>query len=129
MSAAAVLSLALAAGAWVTAFRLIEALLLRPLPVADSKRLFVVEFRSVNIDEHRFSRYDGNSCPSFEQMKLAADRQWQSGPGRGRKRSAESGCGDCRDIGRGNICRPYVLDFSVVQQHRNIGMRKLLCPC
>ena len=54
ISAAAILTLALAVGACVTAFRLIKALLLIPLPVADSKRLFVVAFRSVNIDEHLF---------------------------------------------------------------------------
>ena len=75
ISAAAILSLALAAGACVTAFRLIEALLLRPLPVASPERLFVVEFRSPNIDESRISTYDSNSYPSFERMKQAIQDQ------------------------------------------------------
>jgi len=75
ISAAAILSLALAAGACVTAFQLLEALLLRPLPVASPERLFVVEFRSPNIDESRISTYDSNSYPSFERMKQAVQDQ------------------------------------------------------
>jgi putative ABC transport system permease protein len=39
-SAAAILSLALAIGACMSAFRLIDALLLRPLPVANPERLY-----------------------------------------------------------------------------------------
>src|SRR5438876_10269931 len=41
-SAAAILSLALAVGACTSAFRLIDALLLRPLPVADPGSLYVL---------------------------------------------------------------------------------------
>ncbi len=41
-SAAAILSLALAIGACTSAFRLIDALLLRPLPVADPERLYAM---------------------------------------------------------------------------------------
>src|SRR3981081_1554617 len=41
-SAAAILSLAPAAGSRPSAFRLIDALLLRPLPVADPERLYVL---------------------------------------------------------------------------------------
>src|ERR1700730_1395407 len=41
-SATAILSLALAIGACTSAFRLIDALLLRPLPVKDPARLYVV---------------------------------------------------------------------------------------
>jgi putative ABC transport system permease protein len=48
VSAAGILSLALAAGACLAAFRLIDALLLRPLPVANPERLFAVAFRSAN---------------------------------------------------------------------------------
>ncbi len=44
-SAAAVLSLALAIGACVSAFRLVDALLLRPLPVASPERLFVLTYQ------------------------------------------------------------------------------------
>ena len=68
-------SLVLAAGACITAFRLIVALLLRPLPVASPERLFVVEFHSPNIDESRISTYDSNSYPSFERMKQAVQDQ------------------------------------------------------
>src|SRR5271170_12896 len=45
-SAAAILSLALAIGACTGAFRLIDALLLRPLPVVHPERLYVVSFES-----------------------------------------------------------------------------------
>jgi predicted permease len=45
MSAAAVLSLALAIGACMTAFRLIDALLFRPLPIAEPQRLYALSWR------------------------------------------------------------------------------------
>lgn len=44
-SAAAILSLALAIGSCASAFRLMDALLLRPLPVAQPERLYVVAFQ------------------------------------------------------------------------------------
>src|ERR1700678_4075516 len=43
-SAAAILSLALAMGACVSAFRLIDALLLRPLPVSDPDHHYAITF-------------------------------------------------------------------------------------
>ena len=46
-SAAAILSLALAIGACTSAFRLIDALLLRPLPVAHPERLYSVAFEEM----------------------------------------------------------------------------------
>jgi hypothetical protein len=46
-SAAAILSLALAIGACLSAFRLIDALLLRPLPIAAPQRLYAVSFEGV----------------------------------------------------------------------------------
>ena len=49
-SAAAVVSLALAIGACTSAFRLIDALLLRPLPVADPERLYSVAFAGTGTD-------------------------------------------------------------------------------
>src|SRR5580693_2990409 len=49
-SLAAILSLALAIGACTSAFRLIDALLLRPLPVANPERLYVVAFESRGAD-------------------------------------------------------------------------------
>src|SRR5215510_2206652 len=44
-SAAAILSLALAIGACLAAFRLMDAMLFRPLPVAGSDRLYAVTFQ------------------------------------------------------------------------------------
>src|SRR6516162_9911501 len=58
-SAAAVLSLALAIGACTSAFRLMDALLWRPLPVAHAERLYSVAFESPNI-EGTYATYD--SC-------------------------------------------------------------------
>src|SRR5271165_6305767 len=49
-SAAAVLSLALAIGACTAAFRLIDALLLRPLPVAGSERLYALTRQGIFFD-------------------------------------------------------------------------------
>src|ERR1700751_5626971 len=46
-SSAAVLSLALAMGACTAAFRLIDAMLLRPLPIANPERLYVFGRRGV----------------------------------------------------------------------------------
>ena len=70
-SAAGILSLALAIGACTSAFRLIDALLLRPLPVANPERLFTVAFRSVI--EGRLTTYDSNSFPAFRRMKTAVE--------------------------------------------------------
>src|SRR5580704_11276458 len=47
-SAAAILSLALGIGACTGAFRLIDALLLRPLPVAEPERLYVLACEGLN---------------------------------------------------------------------------------
>src|SRR5712671_5761595 len=49
-SAAAILSLALAIGSCTSAFRLIDALLLRPLPVADPERLYVLTRQGIGPD-------------------------------------------------------------------------------
>ena len=46
-SGAAIVSLALAIGACASAFRLIDALLLRPLPIANSARLYSVAQRGL----------------------------------------------------------------------------------
>jgi putative ABC transport system permease protein len=70
-SAVAVLSLALAMGACVSAFRLVDALLLRPLPVSHPERLYALS-RQV-FDEHGVSRSsDSWAYPSFARMKAAA---------------------------------------------------------
>jgi predicted permease len=56
-SAAAILSLGLAIGASTAAFRLVDALFLRPLPIADPQRLYVVSRPGADGWEHmRFRR-------------------------------------------------------------------------
>src|ERR1700736_3630853 len=65
-SAAAILSLALATGACTSAFRLIDALLLRPLPVSHPDRLYSVAFESGGF-YGQASTYDSCSYPMFLQ--------------------------------------------------------------
>jgi len=69
-STAAVLSLALAIGACTSAFRLIDALLLRPLPIASPERLFAVAFEGTGVDGKR-APYDSSSYPMFSRMRDA----------------------------------------------------------
>src|SRR6266404_6322538 len=76
-SAVAILSLALAIGACTSAFRLIDALLLRPLPVASPERLYVVAFESVGMDR-KLATYDSCSYPMFCQMRAAVKGQAES---------------------------------------------------
>jgi predicted permease len=73
-SAAAVLSLALAIGACTAAFRLIDALLLRPLPVAHAERLYTVAFESPSF-EGTYATYDSCSYPMFLRMREALKEQ------------------------------------------------------
>ena len=73
-SAAAILSLALAIGACTSAFRLIDALFLRPLPVANPERLQVVAFEGPGPDG-RVAKYDSCSYPMFRQMRAAVQEQ------------------------------------------------------
>ncbi|HEY3628365.1 MAG TPA: ABC transporter permease [Terracidiphilus sp.] len=70
-SAAAVLSLALAIGACTSAFRLIDALLWRPLPVAHSDRLYVLSRRGMGFD-NRPGEWDSWAYPDFQLMRSAA---------------------------------------------------------
>ena len=76
-SAAAILSLALAVGTCASAFRLIDALLLRPLPVANPERLRVVAFEGFGVDG-RAMTYDSCSYPMFRQMRVAVKDQAES---------------------------------------------------
>ncbi|MGA7412514.1 MAG: ABC transporter permease [Bryobacteraceae bacterium] len=70
---AAVISLALAIGASTAAFSLIEALILRPLPVTDAPRLVYVSYPSESPDaEQRGEDADSFSYPLFRQMRDAA---------------------------------------------------------
>jgi predicted permease len=72
-SAAAILSLALAIGACTSAFRLIDALLLRPLPVADPERLYALD-RQAFVDGKSQS-YDAWTYPAFVAMRAAVKDQ------------------------------------------------------
>jgi len=73
-SAAAVLSLALAVGACTSAFRLIDALLLRPLPVTHPERLYALARKSIGADR-KVSSYDAWAGPSFKLMRAAVKNQ------------------------------------------------------
>jgi hypothetical protein len=70
-SVAVILSLGLAIGACTSAFRLIDALLLRPLPVAEPERLHVVAFQGAGPDPGDME-YDSCSYPLFSRMRAAA---------------------------------------------------------
>ena len=69
-SAAAILSLALGIGACTSAFRLIDALLLRPLPVAAPDRLYEVYRQEIGWDG-KPGTFDGWAYPVFQQMRAA----------------------------------------------------------
>jgi putative ABC transport system permease protein len=73
-SAAAVLSLALAMGACISAFRLIDALLWRPLPVAAPERLFAMSRAELTFEGKR-THFDGWAYPDFVLMRSAAKGQ------------------------------------------------------
>ncbi|BDC52253.1 hypothetical protein F183_A45680 [Bryobacterales bacterium F-183] len=70
VSAAAVLSLALAIGASTAAFRLFDAILLRPLPVANPERLYVVEREFIR--NGQAGRDDTFEYPMFREVRAAA---------------------------------------------------------
>jgi predicted permease len=76
-SAAAVLSLALAIGACTSAFRLIDALLLRPLPIASPERLYAVAFEGSGVDG-KVMTYDSCSYPMFRRMRDAVRQDAES---------------------------------------------------
>jgi predicted permease len=73
-SAAAILSLALAIGACTAAFRLIDALLLRPLPVAGTERLYL-PYRSGIGWDGKPETFDGWAYPAFQQMRAVVKEQ------------------------------------------------------
>src|ERR1700741_2539993 len=73
-SIAAILSLALAIGACTSAFRLIDALLLRPLPVAHPERLYVLSREGMGFD-NKPGAWDSWAYPSFLLMRAAAKGQ------------------------------------------------------
>jgi putative ABC transport system permease protein len=73
-TAAAILSLALAIGACTSAFRLIDALFLRPLPVAHADSLYVLARQGPN-DLGVLSTFDDFAYPNFTRMRAAAKGQ------------------------------------------------------
>ena len=77
-SAAAILSLALAIGACTSAFRLIDAMLLRPLPVAGAERLYSVTFESPSAVDLGIMKYDSCSFPMFLRMRADVKDQAES---------------------------------------------------
>jgi predicted permease len=70
-SAAAILSLGLAIGACASAFRLIDALLLRPLPVAHPELLYVLSRKGMGFD-NKPGEWDSWAYPVFQLMRAAA---------------------------------------------------------
>ncbi len=73
-SAAAILSLALAIGACTSAFRLIDALLLRPLPIAHAENLYALGRLGTDVNG-KPSDFDGWAYPDFQLMRDAAKGQ------------------------------------------------------
>ena len=73
-SGAAILSLALAIGACGSAFRFIDALLLRPLPVVHPEQVYVVYRQETGFDGKPQS-FDGWAYPDFERMRAAVKEQ------------------------------------------------------
>jgi predicted permease len=70
-SSVAVLSLGLAMGSCVGAFRLIDALLWRPLPVAHADRLYSLSRSGIGFNG-AFQTFDGWAYPDFKLMRAAA---------------------------------------------------------
>lgn len=73
-SGAAILSLALAIGACTSAFRLVDAMLLRPLPVTDPGRLYVVSYEVLDRDD-KIDNGDSMEYPMFRRLRAAAHGQ------------------------------------------------------
>jgi len=75
VTAAAILSLALAIGAVTAAFRLTDAVLLRPLPVTDPQSLFVIAYTYIDDSSGKTEEGDSFSYPLFRQFREAA-KDW-----------------------------------------------------
>src|SRR5215831_2201380 len=73
-SAAAILSLALAIGSCTAAFRLIDATLWRPLPVAAPERLYVLSRQSIGPDGKLYTN-DMCAYPMFREMRARVKDQ------------------------------------------------------
>lgn len=68
---AAVLSLGLAIGACTAAFRLVDALFLRPMPVGDPGSLYSVWYHGFDFRTGEPETWGSNSYPMFRQMRAA----------------------------------------------------------
>lgn len=73
-SGAAILSLALAIGACTSAFRLIDALLLRPLPVVEPEGLYILSRHGAGFDG-KPGTFDEYPYPLFRQLRGAVNDQ------------------------------------------------------
>jgi predicted permease len=73
-SAVAILSLALAIGSCVSAFRIIDALLLRPLPIREPQRLYLLARKGIGPDG-RPRTTASMEYPLYQQMRAAAANQ------------------------------------------------------
>ncbi len=73
-SAVAILSLALALGSCVSAFRIIDALLLRPLPIRNPQRLYLLARKGFGPDG-RLRTTASMEYPLYQQMRVAAANQ------------------------------------------------------
>src|ERR1700735_3296016 len=73
-SAAAILSLALAIGACTSAFRIIDAILLRPLPVVHPEQLYSLARQGEGVDG-KPQPFDGWAYPDFQLMSNAVKGQ------------------------------------------------------
>ena len=73
-SAAAILSLALGLGACTSAFRLIDALLLRPLPVSEPERLYAISYEGFGLEDKPYT-FDSCSYPMFRQWRTVLKDQ------------------------------------------------------
>jgi putative ABC transport system permease protein len=74
ISAAAILSLALGIGACTSAFRLIDALLLRPLPVSEPEQLYALARQGIG-EGAKHQTFDSWAYPSFRLMRDAVKDQ------------------------------------------------------
>ena len=73
VSAAAILSLALATGATTGAFRLVDAVLLRTLPVSEPYRLNYLAINEINPRDHQPESHDDFDYPTFRKYAKTLD--------------------------------------------------------
>ncbi len=110
VSAAAILSLALGLGATIAAFQLIDAVLLRPLPVASPERLFYLAVNEIDARDGRPTYRDDFDYPTVRRYReLLRDRADLMVVGMSAPQEAIFGAGDqmervYRQYLSGNVC-------------------------